>query len=91
LKGLAADVLHGIPTRATYEDTIQVIEYRFGEQNFVAVYRCQLTRIQKAGESLKDNATTIEQLAIAPTHPARGAYKEGGGKSFSYGVGDPEV
>jgi hypothetical protein len=48
LKGRAADVLPGIPTNTTYENTLQVLEDRFGDQHFAAAYRCQLTRTQKA-------------------------------------------
>jgi hypothetical protein len=72
LKGRAPDVLYGIPTSTTYEETLQALEDRFGNQHFSAAYRCQLTsRTQKAGESLQDFATAIEQLAhrAYPTLP----------------------
>jgi hypothetical protein len=50
LKGRAADVLYGIPTSKTYEETLQALEDHFGDQHFSAAYRCQLTtRTQKAG------------------------------------------
>jgi hypothetical protein len=63
LKDRAADILYGIPADATYEETLQVLEDRFGDQHFTAAYRCQLTtRTQKARESLQDFATAIEQL-----------------------------
>jgi hypothetical protein len=49
LKGRAADVLPRIPTNTTYEDTLQALEDRFGDQHFAAAYHCQLTtRTQKA-------------------------------------------
>jgi hypothetical protein len=70
LKGRAADVLYGIPTSTTYMETLQALEDRFGDQNFSAAYRCQLTsRTQKARESLQDFATAIEQLDHGPTPP----------------------
>jgi hypothetical protein len=63
LKGRAAEVLPCIPTSTTYEDTLQALEDRFGDQHFAAAYRCQLTtRIQNPGESLQDFATAIEML-----------------------------
>jgi hypothetical protein len=53
LKDRAADVLPGIPTNTTNENTLQAQEDRFGDQRFAAAYLCQLTtRTQKAGESL---------------------------------------
>jgi anion-transporting ArsA/GET3 family ATPase len=72
LKGRAADVLAGIPINTAYEDTLQTLEDRFGDQHFAAAYRCQLTtRKQKAGESLQEFATAIELLAhrASPTLP----------------------
>jgi hypothetical protein len=49
LKTRAADVLPGIPANTTYENTLQALEDRFGDQHFAAAYRCQLTtRTQKA-------------------------------------------
>jgi hypothetical protein len=81
LKGLAADVLPGIPTNTTYEDTLQALEDRFGDQHFAAAYRSQLsTRTQKAGESLKDLATAIELLVhrAYPTLPEDHIGREAG-------------
>jgi hypothetical protein len=49
LQGQATDVLHGIPKSATYEETPQALEERFGDQHFAATFRSQLkTRTQKA-------------------------------------------
>jgi hypothetical protein len=93
LKGWAADVLYGIPTSTTYEKTLQALEDRFGDQNFSAAYRCQLTsRTQKAGESLQDFATAIEQLAhrAYPTLPEDHIRREAG-RAFAYGVKDPDI
>jgi hypothetical protein len=47
-------VLPGISTNTTYEDTLQALEDRLRYQHFAATYCCQLTRTQKAGESLQD-------------------------------------
>jgi hypothetical protein len=63
LKGRAAEVLPGIPTNTTYEDTLQALEDGFGDQHFAAAYHCQLrTRTQKPGESLQDFATAKEDI-----------------------------
>jgi hypothetical protein len=34
LKGQVADMLPGIPTNMTYQDTLQALERRFGDQRF---------------------------------------------------------
>jgi hypothetical protein len=93
LKGRAADVLPGIPANTTYENTLQALEDRFGDQHFAAAYRCQLTtRIQKAGESLQDFATAIELLAqrahstLFEDHMGREAWKV-----FAFGVQDSDT
>jgi hypothetical protein len=52
LKDQAAGMLLRILTNMTYKDTLQALEDRFGDQHFAATYRCQLTRTQKARESL---------------------------------------
>jgi hypothetical protein len=93
LKGRAADVLYGIPTSTTYEQTLRTLEDRFGDQRFSVAYRCQLTsRTQKAGESLQDFATAIEQLAhrAYPTLPEDHVRREAG-RAFTYGVKDPDI
>jgi hypothetical protein len=41
LKDRVTDVLHGIPTNATYEETLQALEDRFGGQHFAAAFRQQ--------------------------------------------------
>jgi hypothetical protein len=91
-EGRPADVLHGIPTSTTYEDTLQAIEDRFGDQYFAAAYGCQLTRTRKAGESLQDFATAIERLAhrAYPTLSEDHIRKEAG-NAFSYCVRDPDI
>jgi hypothetical protein len=93
LKGRAADVLYGILTDTTYEETLRALEDGFGDQSFSAAYRCQLTsRTQKAGESLQDFATAIEQLAhrAYPTLPEDHVRREAG-RVFTYGVRDPDI
>jgi hypothetical protein len=92
LQGRAADVLPGIPTNTTYENTLQALEDRFGDQNFAAAYRCQLTRTQKAGESMQNFATAIEELAhrAYPTLPVDHIGREKG-KAFANGVQDPDT
>jgi hypothetical protein len=93
LKWRTADVLQGIPTNATYEETLQDLEDRFGDQHFSAAYRCQLTtRTRKAGESLKNFSTAIEQLdhRAYPTLPEDHILREAG-KAFAYGVEDPDI
>jgi hypothetical protein len=65
----------------TYEETLHALEDRFGDQHFVAAYHCQLTsRTQKAGESLQDFVTAIEQLAhrAYPTLPEDQIRREAG-------------
>jgi hypothetical protein len=64
ITGRATDVLHGISRNATYEETLLVLEDRFGDQHFAAAFRSQLkTRTQRAGVSLQEFAIAIEQLA----------------------------
>jgi hypothetical protein len=64
LEGRATDELHGISKGATYEEILQALEDGFREELFAAPYRSQLkVRMQKAGESLQDFATAIQQLA----------------------------
>jgi hypothetical protein len=93
LKDRAADVLPGIPTNTTYEDTLRALEDRFGDQHFAAAYRCQLTtRIQNPGESLQDFAKAIEMLALRayPNLPADYVAREAG-KAFAYGIRDADI
>jgi hypothetical protein len=93
LKGRAADVLHTIPTNATYEENLQAQEDRFGEKHFAAAYRSQLKmRTQRAGESLQEFAIAIEQLAhrAYPTLP-EDHIKRQAGKAFADGIDDPDI
>jgi hypothetical protein len=93
LQGQATDMLHGILKSATYGETLQALEERFGDQHFAAAFRSQLkTRTQKAGESLQNFATAIEQLAhrTYPTLPEDHIRREAG-KAFADGVEDQDI
>jgi hypothetical protein len=70
LQGRACDVVQWVPAGATYEESIETLEDRFGDQHLAAAYRSQLNaRTQIAGESPQEFATAIEQLATSPTLP----------------------
>jgi hypothetical protein len=74
LQGWGCDVLHWVPTGAKYEEAIEALEDRFGDQHLAAAYRSQLkARTQRAGESPQKFATAIGQLATAPTLHCRRA------------------
>jgi hypothetical protein len=93
LKGQAADVLYGIPTNTTYEETLQALQDRIEDQHFAAAFHSQLkTRTQRAGESLQEFATAVEQLAhhVYPTLPEDHIRREAE-KAFADGVEDHEI
>jgi hypothetical protein len=93
LQGRAYYVLHGVPRGAMYEETIEALEDCFRDQHLAAAYRSQLKmRTQKAGESLQEFATTIEQLAHCayPALPEDHVRKEAG-RAFTDGVEDPDI
>jgi hypothetical protein len=75
------------------EGTLQALKDRFGDQQFAAAYRCQLTtRTQEAGESLQDFATAIEQLAHHAYHTLpEGHVWRKAGRAFAYEVADPDI
>jgi hypothetical protein len=80
-------MLYGIPTNLTYEEALQALEDRFGDQHFASTDSYQLkARTQRAGESLQDFATVVEQLAhrAYPTLPEDHIWREAG-KAFPYG------
>jgi hypothetical protein len=59
----ARDGLHGVPKGATYDETFEALEDRFGDHNFAAAYRRQLkTKTQRIGESFQELAMAVEQL-----------------------------
>jgi hypothetical protein len=93
LKGWVADVLYGIPKNTTYEETLQALQDRFGDQYFAALFRSQLkTRIQRAGESLQDFAIAVEQLAhhAYPTLPDEHIRREAD-RAFVDEIEDPDI
>lgn len=93
LRGQATDVLHGILTNATYEESLQALEDRFVDRHFAAAYRSELKmRTQRALESLQDFAMAIEQLAhhAYPTLPEDCIRREAL-KAFTDMVEDREV
>jgi hypothetical protein len=88
LHARATDVLHGVPKRATYEETLEALEDRFGNQLMAAAYRSHIkARIQCVGESLQEFTTAVEQV----DHRAYSALPEGhirkeAGKAFASGA-----
>jgi hypothetical protein len=88
LKGQAADVLTGIPTNTTYKNNLQALEDSFGDQPFAVAYRCQVTRTQKAGKCLQDFAIAYPMCLPHSTEDHIGRES---GKSFAYGVQDPDI
>jgi hypothetical protein len=93
LKGWAADVLYGIQTNATYEETLQALEGPFGDQNFAAAFCSQpKPRSQRAGESLQDFATAVEQFAHR-TYPTlhKDHIRREAGKTFAAEAEDHEI
>jgi hypothetical protein len=76
--------LHGIPKDATYEEILHALEDCFGEELFAAA--------QKAGESLQDFATAIQQLTrrAIPASPEEHIRREAG-KAFVDGIEDYEI
>jgi hypothetical protein len=83
-------VLRGIPKNANYEETLQGLEESFGDQHFAAAFRSQL-KTRKAGDSLQDFATAVEQLAhrAYPTLPEDHKRREAG-KAFGDRVEDQD-
>jgi hypothetical protein len=60
LEGWSSDVLHGVLKGATYEETLEDLEDRFGDHNFTSGFRRQLkTRSQGVGEFLQEFVTTV--------------------------------
>jgi hypothetical protein len=60
----AADILHAVPTEATFGDIFRAFRDRFGEQQLATAYRSQLkARVHKIGETLQDFAAGVEKLA----------------------------
>jgi ribosome-associated translation inhibitor RaiA len=92
LQGRAADVLHGIPINATYEETLHTLEDRFGDEHFAVAYRSQLkSRRQRAGESLQEFAIDIELAHLAYATLPEESIRQEAGKAFVDGVEDPNI
>jgi hypothetical protein len=63
LQAQATDVLQRVPKGQTYEETLEALEDRFGDQYLAAIYHSQLkTRTQGVRVSMQECATAVEQL-----------------------------
>jgi hypothetical protein len=93
LQSCANDVLHVVPKRATYEETLEAREDRFGDQHLAAAFRSQLkSRTQCDAESLQEFNTAIEHLAHR-TYPAlpKDHIRREVGKAFAEEVEEPAI
>jgi hypothetical protein len=64
LQGQAADILHSVPSEASYEDIAGALQDRFGDHQLAAAYRLHLkARVQMSSETLQEFAAAVEQLA----------------------------
>jgi phosphohistidine phosphatase SixA len=69
LQRQAANILHSVAARATYEDTAEATKQCYGDHKLVEVYWSQLkARTQLTCESLQEFAEAVEHLA----HLSRG-------------------
>jgi hypothetical protein len=60
----AADILHTVPPKATYEDIVESLRDHFGDHQLPGAYRSQLkARVQASGETLQKFAAAVELLA----------------------------
>jgi hypothetical protein len=93
LQGQAADVLHSVPSEASYEDIAGALRDRFGDHQLAAVYRSHLmARVQTGGKTLQEFAGAVKQLA----HRALVGLPEGhiqteAAHAFIDGIRDREV
>jgi BMFP domain-containing protein YqiC len=63
LQSRAAEALHGVHTGETYEERIEALESRYGDNNLVAAYCSRLkARNQLASESLQEFPSAIQQM-----------------------------
>jgi len=59
-----ADILQTMLPEATYEDIVESLRDRFGDHQLAVAYRSQLkARVQATGETLREFAAAIQQLA----------------------------
>jgi hypothetical protein len=64
LQGRAVDILHSVPTEATYEDIVEALIDSYADLQPASAYRSQLkARTQANGETLQEFAAAIERLA----------------------------
>jgi hypothetical protein len=64
LQGKAADILHSVPAKASYEDIVGALQNRFGDHQMAAAYRSQLkARVQMSDKTEQEFAAAVEQLA----------------------------
>jgi hypothetical protein len=86
-------VLHRVLKGATYEETLEALEDRFGDQHFVDAYHSQLkTRTQGVGELLQEFSTAVERLAHhAYSALCKDHIRRETGKVFADGLGDPAI
>ena len=60
----SADILLNVPAKATHEDIVVSLWNRFRHHQLAAAHRSQLkARVQTSGETLKEFAAAIDQLA----------------------------
>jgi hypothetical protein len=58
------DILHSVPTEATYEDIVEALKDSYADLQPAAAYRSQLkARTQANGETLQEFAAAIDKLA----------------------------
>jgi hypothetical protein len=61
LKGWPTNLLHGVLKGANYDENLEALENRFGDQHLAAVYHCQKEG-QGVGESFQELSTAVKQL-----------------------------
>jgi hypothetical protein len=79
--------MHWVPKGATYEETLEALEDRFGEEHLSAAYGSQLkTKAQDVGEFLQEFATAVEQLAYSAYRALPEDHvRRDTGKTFAFG------
>jgi hypothetical protein len=60
LQGRVTEVLQGVPKGATYEETLEALEDRFGDQHLASTYCSQLkTRTPGVGKPFQESVTAV--------------------------------
>jgi hypothetical protein len=82
MQGRATDVLNGVPRGATYEDTLEALEDRFGDQHLATVYRNQQKNEEPGCRRILARICHSHQITGPSRLPCttRGPHKEGGRK-----------